>query len=209
MFKALKPFFFSICYGDVLIPTVERNQDVFDNILEKLKKIRPRTEDNISDKNKTLTNAQNFYDGREIIINAFKNKLFPFYSGNYDEEFKEESSKSDSEDISPRGATAASPRSILDPSRSSSPINNESVDPKIIKHYFGFNSLNENYKFLNEDSVDKASNAITINQALTNLKIHIKKLSKNRKQTAKLELLANSVSKILNDAIDAAFNKRF
>ena len=38
MFKALKPFFFSIFYGDVLIPSVERDQDVFDTILEKLKK---------------------------------------------------------------------------------------------------------------------------------------------------------------------------
>ena len=112
-----------------------------------------------------------------------KNKLFPLYSGNYYEEFKEETSKSDSEDISPRGATAASPRSSLDSSRSSSPINNESIDPKIIKHYFGFNSLNEIYKFLNEDSVGKGSDAAAIDQPLTNLKNHIKKLSKKGKQT--------------------------
>ena len=59
---------------------------------------------------------------------------------------------SDSEDISPRGATAASQRSSIYSSRSSSPINNEGTDPKIIKHYFGFNSLNEIYKFLNKDS---------------------------------------------------------
>ena len=109
--------------------------------------------------------------------------------------------------ILPRGATAVSPRGSLDSSRSSSPINNEGIDPKIIKHYFGFNSLNEIYKFLNEDRVDKISNAITINQALTNLKTHIKKLSKEGKQTARLELLRNSVSKILNDAVDEAFNK--
>ena len=114
---------------------------------------------------------------------------------------------SDSEDISPRGATAASPRSNLDSSRSRSPINNEGINPKIIKHYFGFNSLNEISKFLNEDSVDKAANVTTIDQALTNLKTHIKKLSREGKQTAQLKLLANSVNKILNDAIDEAFNK--
>ena len=114
---------------------------------------------------------------------------------------------SDSEDISPRGATAASPRSSLDSSRSRSPINNEGINPKIIKHYFGFNSLNEISKFLNEDSVDKAANVTTIDQALTNLKTHIKKLSREGKQTAQLKLLANSVNKILNDAIDEAFNK--
>ena len=143
-----------------------------------------------------------------MIINAFKNKLFRLYSGNYYEEFKEESSESEGEDISPKGATAASPRSSLDSSRSSSPINNEGIDPKIIKHYFGFNSMNEIYKFLNEDSVYKASsNVATINQALTNLKTHIKKLSEEGKQAAQLKLLANSVNKILNDAIDEAFNK--
>ena len=123
-----------------------------------------------------------------MIINAFKNKLFPLYSGNYYEEFKEESSESEGEDKSPRGAIAASPRSSLDSSRSSSPINNEGIDPKIIKRYFGFNSLNEIYRFLNEDSVDKASfNVATINQALTNLKTHIKKLSEEGNQTAQLK----------------------
>ena len=85
-------------------------------------------------------------------------------------------SEGDNENISPRCATAASPRSSLDSSRSSSPINNESIDPKIIKHYFGFNFLNEIYKFLNEDSVDKGSNATTIiDPALTKLKL----ISKN------------------------------
>ena len=48
-----------------------------------------------------VINAQNFYDGKEMISNAFKNKLSPFYSGNYYEEFKEESSKSDGEDKIP------------------------------------------------------------------------------------------------------------
>ena len=33
-------------------------------------------------------NAQNLYDGREMIIIAFENKFFPLYSGNYYEELK-------------------------------------------------------------------------------------------------------------------------
>ena len=36
-----------------------------------------------------------------MIINAFKNKLFPFYSRNYYEEVKEESSESEAEDKIP------------------------------------------------------------------------------------------------------------
>ena len=101
-------------------------------------------------KDDLVINAQNFFDGREMIIEALKNKLFPFYSGNYYHDLgEEETSENNNEDISPRGATAASPRSSLDPSKCSSPINDEGIDPKIIKHYFGFNSLNEIYKFLN------------------------------------------------------------
>ena len=57
-------------------------------MIEKLKKYKPRTKDNIKDKNNVLKNAQNLYDGREIIIIAFENKFFPLYSGNYYEELK-------------------------------------------------------------------------------------------------------------------------
>ena len=85
----------------MLIPAIEREQGIFDDKIEELKKYRPRTKDNTDIKNNLLTNAQNFYDGREMIINAFKKKLFPFYSGNFYEEFKEESSESEGEDKIP------------------------------------------------------------------------------------------------------------
>ena len=135
-----------------------------------------------------------------------KPHCYPEYTSEKDT-LSRSSVSSDTQDISLRGATAACPRSSLDSSKSSSPINNEGIDHKIIKHYFGFNCLNEIYKFLNEYAVDKGSNVTTIDQALTNLKTHIKKLSKEGNQTAQLKLLANSVNKILNDAIDEAFNK--
>ena len=146
--------------------------------LKKLKDYKPKKKNSkyYKLKDNLLINAKKFCDGRKMIIEAFKNKIFPLSNPDYYPEYTSEkdtlsrsSISSDSEDISPRAATAASPRSSLDSSRSSSPINNEGIDPKIIKHYFGFNSLNEIYKFLNEDSVDKAFNAPTINQAFTKL----------------------------------------
>ena len=91
----LKPLFKIIYFGEVLIAAIEKDQGMFEGIIEKLKKYRLRAEDNIDDKKNTLTSAQKFYDGREMIINVFKNKLFPLYSGNYYEEFKEESSESE------------------------------------------------------------------------------------------------------------------
>ena len=99
MFKSLKELFNSIYFGEILIPAVERAQDVFDDRIEELKKHRPKSEKYVNERSNLLTNAQNFYDGREMIINGFKNKLFPFYSGNYYHDLGEkETSESDNEE---------------------------------------------------------------------------------------------------------------
>ena len=98
MFRPLKPFFETIYNGDVLILAAEREQVAFDNKLKKIKKYRSRTDVNINYKASTLKNANKFYDGRKMIIDAFKKKLFPLASGTYYEEFKklkEESSESE------------------------------------------------------------------------------------------------------------------
>ena len=63
----LKPLLPRIYFGDILIPAVEREQDVFDTILEKLTKYKPRTKANIEDEKHTLTSAENLYDEREMI----------------------------------------------------------------------------------------------------------------------------------------------
>ena len=60
MFKELKPFFQRIYFGDVLIPVAEKEQDIFNTILEKLKKYKPKTKVNVEDKENTLAIAQNF-----------------------------------------------------------------------------------------------------------------------------------------------------
>ena len=100
MFRPLRPFFETIYYGDMLMPAVEREQIAFDNKLKEIKKYRPRADENINNKASTLKNA-NLYNGREMIIDTFKNKLFPLASGNCYEEFKEESSESEGENEEP------------------------------------------------------------------------------------------------------------
>ena len=99
MFKHLKPFFEKIYYGNNRIDTIERDQNIFEENIKKLKKYGPRTKINIDNKNENLENPQNLHEGREMIIRAFKNKFFPLYSGNYYDEYKvsesEESSKSE------------------------------------------------------------------------------------------------------------------
>ena len=62
--KSLKELFKSICYREILIPAIEREQN-FDYKITELKKYRPRTTDNIESKDKLLINAQIFYDGEK------------------------------------------------------------------------------------------------------------------------------------------------
>ena len=90
--SSLRERFRAISYGESLIPAVKREQDNFDNMIKILKDDKPKTDGNKKKKDVLLINAQNFYDGRKMIIEVFKNNFFPFYSGNYYEELQEESS---------------------------------------------------------------------------------------------------------------------
>ena len=88
-FSLLRELFKAIYYGEILMPDVEREQDNFDDMIKILKDYKPIKPDNKKMKS-LLINSQNFYDGREMIIEAFKNKIFPFYSGNYYHDLREE-----------------------------------------------------------------------------------------------------------------------
>ena len=77
-FRPLRELFRVIYYGDVIIPGAEREKDEFYDMLEILKECTPRKDSKYKKlKDDLLINAQNFNDGREIIINAFKDKIFP------------------------------------------------------------------------------------------------------------------------------------
>ena len=64
-----------------------------------------------------------------MIINVFKNKLFPLYSANYYEEFKEESSESEGEDEIPNIDTSEQVTKL-----------DEFYGPDLINKYFIENS---------------------------------------------------------------------
>ena len=74
-----------------MISTAEGEQDEFYYLLDDLKKYDPKDNKNISDKNTFLNNMQKFCDGREMIINAFKNKKIPLVDRSYSQYFKGES----------------------------------------------------------------------------------------------------------------------
>ena len=77
--STLLQLFKAIYYRDLSIDKAERKQDEFETHLTALEKYRPRNLDYVTIREKLLTNVKNFYDGKEMIINAFKDKIFPLH----------------------------------------------------------------------------------------------------------------------------------
>ena len=76
-FISLIELFKAIYHGKILIPGAEREQDEFNDKLNKLERYRPRTSNFKNDKKSLLINGKNFDNGRKMIIKAFKDKIFP------------------------------------------------------------------------------------------------------------------------------------
>ena len=53
-------------------------QNEFDSVVNALEEYSPKNPEYEKEKINLLNNAEKFYDGREMIINAFKNTIFPF-----------------------------------------------------------------------------------------------------------------------------------
>ena len=65
-----------IYYGEIIIPAAEREQNEFDYSLRALKEYNPRKDFKYKKlKDDLVINAQNFYDGREMVINKFEDKI--------------------------------------------------------------------------------------------------------------------------------------
>ena len=97
--SSLRELFRKIYYGEILIPGAEREQNNFDHTIRILKAYKPRKDYKYYKlKQDLLINAQNLYDGRDMIIEAFKNKKFPLSKSHYYYEYVSE------EDISPKSS---------------------------------------------------------------------------------------------------------
>ena len=71
-------------------------------VLDALDKHEPRKLDYDTARKNLLINAKIIYDGREIIINAFKNKIFPFSPEDFPEYIGRDEYESDDEFYTPR-----------------------------------------------------------------------------------------------------------
>ena len=143
----LREIFKAICYGEILIPGAEREQDNFDNMIKILKAYRPRRNSKYYKlKKDLLINAQNFYDGREMIIETFKNKIFLLSKSHYYPEYT-----SEKDTLSRSSISSDSEDELLKQHdelyEAISNVDNK-LDSALIRKYFNKGSLLELFKFL-------------------------------------------------------------
>ena len=74
-YKTFKELFRDLYYKETTIDDVERKQDEISAVIAVLKNYAPRDNKYVEAKNKLLNNVKIFYEGREKIIEGFKNKI--------------------------------------------------------------------------------------------------------------------------------------
>ena len=86
-YKTFKELFRDVYYRNMTIDEAERKQDKFDGVLTALSTFSAKRKEYIEAKNKLLNNAEKISNGREKVIEGFKNEIFLL---NYDEEEEQE-----------------------------------------------------------------------------------------------------------------------
>ena len=94
-YKTFKELFRDLYYRRVTIDEAESKQEEFNAVLHVLKEYNPKHDKYVTLKNNLLDNASKFYEGREKIIEGFKNGIFPLY---YDSRYHEERMKYEEEE---------------------------------------------------------------------------------------------------------------
>ena len=97
-YKTFKELFRDLYYKQTTIDDVERKQDEITGVMGALKGYAPRDNKYVEAKNKLLNNVENFYKGREKIIEGFKNIVFPlYYNKGYEYQMKAQREREEEE----------------------------------------------------------------------------------------------------------------
>ena len=189
-YKSLKEFFIEILYHNISIGRTEDIQKEFNEItaLEKY-----RTTDFIykKEKLKLLDNAKNLYDGREIIINEFKNGIFPLYFRK--EKFEGEVENEDEDEDKYENSSIIPLKKLL--FKRKREINNE-----LIYKNFQCQDLEVMLDDLNKtkNTYNNGVNVSLIRSGLRDLRNEIKQMSKHEKEAENPDEVVNLVEKIVD-----------
>ena len=81
VFKTIRSFGYGICNHKIGIHEANQEQaDLLESILSFNNKTKPRSDEDKNKKSDVFDSAKNFYEGRGLLLNAFKSGLFPLKS---------------------------------------------------------------------------------------------------------------------------------
>ena len=85
-YKTFKELFRDLYYRTITIHEAKSKQEEFNVVLHLLKRYSLKHDKYVTLKNNLVDNASKFYEGREKIIEGFKNGVFSFYYDRDNEE---------------------------------------------------------------------------------------------------------------------------
>ena len=172
-------------YKTITIDEAESKQDEFNTVLDLLKKYSPMHDKYVTLKNNLIDNVSKFYEGREKIIEGFKNEVFPFYYDREDEEQMEFEKEEEEETI-----TDDLMNGLINKKQ-------ETINKELFKNYFSFQTPSALLKELYKTN-DKEKNRLLVsvmNSGLKDLKKEIKELSKGERKIEKPDKIVKIVKK--------------
>ena len=161
-YDSLKELFKSLCYKKLSIEDAEIDQGRIMFEINRLDKYKPNKTEYVTARKNLLINAENFYNGRQMIIDAFKNGIF-----STDPNIKTPSSLSSYEDreYSPDSDEDYTPKRDKSPDKTFDFSNNDlddllinivnELDHDVIKKYFYYHSLRDLQSLLKRSGKNK------------------------------------------------------
>ena len=195
-YRKFKELFRDLYHKKLTIDVAEAYQFQFDAVLYNLNKYSPKNTKYIEAKNDLVKNEKKVYEGRNNIIEGFKNNIFPVYydetqveTSESDEKSTLENEKIDTTDMPDlESEKSAAERNITKRAELRTQKLNiikeeeKSINNALLGYYFGYlNSSDMRNKLINVTSETNKNWVDTINKQLTKLKNRVKNMPKNDK----------------------------
>ena len=201
-YRSLEEFFKTIYYRKITIEEDEAIQEEFDGVYGALEKYKPKKESYVGKRGKLLINAKNFYEGRQMIIDVFKDKIFPLVPTGFEDDVHEGGllKKRQEED----GRLLTIEEEPEDISTLEQMTRLDKIYAPLFRRYFMENSLIEIMKKLKEykedpEKLQMYNGLITrLNIGLKKLKNDMENMSEDKVENRKLDYLRDLVRKIID-----------
>ena len=183
-YKTFKELFRDLYYRNITIDEAESKQDEFNAVLYVLKKYSLKHDKYVILKNNLLDNASKFYEGREKIIEGFKNGVFSFY---YDKDYEEQMKFEEEEEEEKLIGIIE----IED--------NNRESDHLVSKYFF-VSKLKHLLEYFKENKNDPEKNnqlVTIIISGLKDLNNEIKEMSEEKREKERVDEITEIVQRIL------------